>query len=369
MIFDLFINACILITFISIAFLCLKDMDISLRDSQISKVSAGVITGSLGIILIFKSVSVGPDIIVDFRYIPLLIASVYIGWIPTIIASLMIGAFRVLYFGVSEPAIVAMVATVFIGAGFCIIGNLKSSRKSKWINSLIYLLMVSLISFLIISKSTYMFFNIASIYFTSNIVVAGLIFIYTEYLFECVRLYKGFKNESTKDFLTGLNNLRQFNKSFDNISQVALSKGKKLSLLFIDIDFFKNINDTYGHTAGDNVLKSLGKILLDSFEIFDVVSRNGGEEFSVLLIDCSSFQAVKIADKIRKKVKANKISISDEIDINITVSIGVSTYPDTTFNIHKLLENADAAMYEAKRRGRDRVHLFEKDNCIKEVHC
>lgn len=369
MVFDLLLNACILITFISISFLCLKDKDITLRDSLISKISAGMIAGILCVILLVKSVVVGPNIIFDFRYIPLVITSVYIGWIPTIIASLMIGTFRVLYFGVSEPAIVAMVATLFIGVGFGVIGRFKTTRKNKWIYSLIYLLFVSLISFFIISKSTSLFLKITAIYFISNTVVAWLIFIYTEHLFECVRLYKGFKNEATKDFLTGLNNLRQFNTSFENISQKALRKGKKLSLLFIDIDLFKNVNDTYGHTAGDKVLKGLAEILIDTFEIFDVISRNGGEEFSVLLMDCSSFQAVKIAEKIRKKVKLCKINISDETNLNITISIGVSTYPDTTSKIDKLLENADIAMYEAKRRGRDRIYLFDSRNFIKEIHC
>ena len=206
------------------------------------------------------------------------------------------------------------------------------------------------------------FYKIIATYFIGNTLVAWILFIYTEYLSESVKLHKKLKDEATKDFLTGLNNVRQFDTSFNSISQLTLRKEEKLSLLFVDIDFFKKVNDTYGHNKGDIVLKVLGEILIDTSRIFDVVSRNGGEEFSVLLLDCDSSHAIEIAERLRKKVETYKFSISDKINLNITISIGISTYPDTTNKIDDLLEDADKALYEAKRTGRNKVVLYKPVN-------
>lgn len=359
MIFDFFLNACILIAFISIANLFFKDKDVTINSSLTLKIIIGLIGGLLGSILMLYSVYVTSNIIIDFRYIPILLTAIYTGFLPTIITTIVIGTFRVLYFGVSEPSIIALIVAVITGIGFSIISSLKLSRKSKWIFSVLYLLLIIFIAFLIALKFSMLFLEIIAIFYIGYIVVCRILFIYTEYLSESVRLNKRLKSEATKDFLTGLNNVRQFDSSFNSISQLALRKGEKLSLLYLDIDFFKKINDTYGHNNGDIVLKELAGILTDTVRVFDIVSRNGGEEFSILLLDCPADYAVLIAERVRKKVEEHKINISNDISVNITVSIGVSTYPDTTSNIDNLLEDADKALYEAKRTGRNKVVLFK----------
>ena len=141
----------------------------------------------------------------------------------------------------------------------------------------------------------------------------------------------------------------------NNFSQQTIRKGENLSLLYIDIDYFKKINDTYGHSSGDIVLKNLAIILRDTCRIFDIISRNGGEEFSVMLLDCTASHAFEIAERIRKNVETNKFHISYKDDICVTISIGVTTYPDITDNIDNLIENADTALYEAKRTGRNKI--------------
>jgi len=188
--------------------------------------------------------------------------------------------------------------------------------------------------------------------------VSYFVYIYTEYLCEIVELYTKLKNEATVDFLTGLNNVRQFDKTFNIFSQQTIRKGENLSLLFLDIDHFKKINDTYGHSSGDIILKDLADILKDTSRGFDIVSRNGGEEFSVLLSDCTSSNAVRIAERIRTNVEGNKFYISKDVSICITISIGVSTYPSITKDIDMLVENADLALYQAKRTGRNKVVLY-----------
>jgi diguanylate cyclase len=167
------------------------------------------------------------------------------------------------------------------------------------------------------------------------------------------------KNEATVDFLTGLNNVRQFKKDFYNFAQQTIRKGENLSLLYLDIDYFKNVNDTYGHSSGDIVLRNLAIILRNTCRSFDIISRNGGEEFSVLLLDCSASHAFRIAERIRKNVDANKFYVTDKSIINVTISIGVTTYPDITNNINNMIKNADAALYEAKRTGRNKVCMYD----------
>ena len=126
-------------------------------------------------------------------------------------------------------------------------------------------------------------------------------------------------------------------------------------MLFIDIDFFKKVNDTFGHQNGDKVLEDLGKILLNSCSHSDVVSRNGGEEFSILMTDCPRDKVMEVAERIRKAVQDHKFYLIDGQAINITISIGVAIYPDTVNDINLIVEKADSALYEAKRTGRNRV--------------
>lgn len=360
MIFDFFLNACILISFISIAYIYFKDKDVTNNLSITLKITIGLISGVLGIILMLYGVRVMPNIIIDFRYMPILLTAVYCGFFPSIIASIIIGAFRILYFGISEPSVIGFIGALIIGIGFSIICRLRLSRKWKWIFSLVYVFFIFYIALYAVLPISISFFKIMTLYCMGNICVACILYIYTQYLSKSVQLNKKLKNEATRDFLTGLNNVRQFHTSFNSISQLALRKEESLSLLFIDVDFFKNVNDTYGHNLGDLVLKDLAEIFINTVRVFDIVSRNGGEEFSILLLDCSANHAMKIAERLRKKVEMHNFNVSEKVHFNSTISIGVATYPCTTNNIDELLEDADKALYEAKRTGRNKVVLYEK---------
>lgn len=152
-----------------------------------------------------------------------------------------------------------------------------------------------------------------------------------------------------------LANVRKFDSLLNDAMKNAKEKDEKFSLLMIDIDFFKKVNDTYGHAEGDIVLRELGKILLKNCRSFDIVSRNGGEEFTILLLDYPKIQALQVAEHVRSSVETHPFILSDQIRINITVSIGVASYPQDTNEIEKLLELADMTLYTAKRTGRNKV--------------
>jgi len=126
----------------------------------------------------------------------------------------------------------------------------------------------------------------------------------------------------------------------------------------LDIDGFKNINDSYGHETGDLVLQRIANTLLKNIRAVDAVARLGGEEFSVLLPSTQSEDAVKLAERLRLAVEAESFEIREQQRMSVTASIGVAAYGDDTPDLDALLRNADAAMYQAKNQGRNRLILY-----------
>jgi diguanylate cyclase len=184
-----------------------------------------------------------------------------------------------------------------------------------------------------------------------------LVYHYIKHLQTLNEHFRTLKKESTTDFLTNVNNVRSFEQLFNYAVHNAIEMEESLSLLFIDIDFFKKINDTFGHLNGDLVLKELARVLMRNCRSFGTISRNGGEEFSIILLDCSSSQAFSIAERIRASVEAHEFKLSDGQIARITISVGTATYPDPITDLDKLKEKADAALYHAKCNGRNKVAL------------
>lgn len=356
---DLFVNACILVTFISISQQIFKDKHLSYNSPVILKSITGLISAMLGIILMLFSLHIDYNTILDFRSIPIILTAIYGGLIPSFISGLLIGVFRICYFGLNQSSIAAFISALLQGIGCGIISYLKTSKKNHWIYSVIYCLLVVTISFSIVIKNPVVLMKIVLAYCTVIILVSMFVYKYTNYLSELTNIYWKLKEGYSKDFLTGLNNVRFFDTTFNKVLAEADEKNKRLSILFIDIDFFKKVNDTYGHANGDIVLKQLSYVLKNNCRSSDIVSRNGGEEFSVLLLECPSNLAMGIAEKIRKAVENYQFSLNDNRKINITISIGVATYPDTTTDLDKLFESADSALYKAKRSGRNKVVLAQ----------
>lgn len=158
---------------------------------------------------------------------------------------------------------------------------------------------------------------------------------------------------ATIDPLTGLLNRRELDKR----ASIALSQTQRnnspLAVLFIDIDYFKKVNDTHGHSFGDDVLQHLGKILLSKRREHDIVARFGGEEFILVLPDADDKNALRVAEIIRSDIESSEIN-----GVNITVSIGISINKSDKNKIDALIKEADSALYEAKDKGRNRAILY-----------
>ena len=168
---------------------------------------------------------------------------------------------------------------------------------------------------------------------------------------------------TTTDIMTHLKLKHYFFTILMECLYTINSSGEKkdtLSILMIDIDFFKNINDTYGHAAGDIVLEEVAKIIKACTRNVDTAARYGGEEFVVMLNNTSASAAMAVAERIRKSVEEKSI-MYDGKKINVTISIGVSSYNFDLETAKSIVERADKALYESKQNGRNRVTLSEKN--------
>ncbi len=161
------------------------------------------------------------------------------------------------------------------------------------------------------------------------------------------------------DPLTGLFNRRHLLAQGDVELSRAIRFKTSLSVLMIDIDFFKEVNDTYGHQAGDSVLQALGNIFQNTLRKVNVIARLGGEEFAIILPATDTNAAVLVAERLRSLVADMAVTISTGLSIKVTISIGVATLENKDTNIDTLLEQADKALYEAKKTGRNKVCVHQ----------
>jgi len=170
-----------------------------------------------------------------------------------------------------------------------------------------------------------------------------------------IRLREALRAQSTKDPLTGLYNRRYLQEMLDREIRRAIRSEQALGILMLDLDHFKNFNDTYGHDAGDAVLRETGSFLVRSIRAEDFVCRYGGEEFVIVLPTADLRAAEARAQRIRAKLCDLVIMHAGRSLGLITASIGVAALPNHGTNERDLLQAADAALYRAKREGRDRV--------------
>jgi len=161
---------------------------------------------------------------------------------------------------------------------------------------------------------------------------------------------------SLKDPLTGLANRRHFQKVLSREIEVVTRSGEPALLLMLDIDYFKKVNDTYGHPAGDAVLREVAKTLANCVRPMDTVARFGGEEFVIILPSCQGHYGQQVAERIRESVGAMSISVSGGVTIKVTISIGGAYAPRWVRSTSELwLDRTDIELYRAKSEGRNRV--------------
>jgi len=160
--------------------------------------------------------------------------------------------------------------------------------------------------------------------------------------------------QATKDALTGLSNRNYFQNELNKFISIGFRYNRAFSMMMLDVDFFKKVNDTYGHAVGDNVLKMVADILMSNKREQDVTARFGGEEFVILLPETALNGAVAVAERIRMAIENFNFNALG-CQYTITISVGISEFPIHGMQAEELIKYADEALYEAKASGRNRV--------------
>ena len=295
------------------------------------------------------------------------------GWllyIPTAVSFLMLN-----YLTFIQPDIAIRTSIIaLVCMSFCLLcGHLLVFRQrhpiifSEWLLSLVFLIIAAVL----LVRNIYIWWfdatlaqlfaenNVQSLVF-STICIADILLTFSFALMLNERFREEVLSLAKIDPLTEIYNRAAMEQMYKNELRRASRYKSPVSLLMLDLDFFKTINDTYGHQVGDETLRIFVKSILAKLRSTDILSRYGGEEFALLLPDSDSEGAQIAAERLRQSIEETRI-VTGNYSFNITVSIGISEYKFTDDSLEKLVNRADMALYRAKQTGRNRVMVFEED--------
>lgn len=259
-----------------------------------------------------------------------------------------------------------------------LLDNSFVKQTTPFVNAIIIVLLVLIVSFIVFKSTSAIFATtstvlLASAYYLASyyilkffnlwipVVVPLFVILITfaiSYLTKYLIKSKDFEHQyklATTDGLTELYNHRYFQDTLRKQIDSSKRYEQKFSLIILDIDFFKKFNDQYGHQIGDEVLRTVSNILKKNTRTTDYVCRYGGEEMSIILPQTSKTEALINAQRICDAVANTPLKISNNKEVNITISLGVSTFPENGESPQKLIEYADQALYNAKENGRNQV--------------
>ncbi len=180
---------------------------------------------------------------------------------------------------------------------------------------------------------------------------------HSAFAIEKVILHNEILKMASTDGLTGLSNHKTFQERLENEIERVKRYDRPFSLLMLDIDYFKDFNDAFGHQTGDEALKAISVIMTENIRSVDMAARYGGEEFAIILSETPLEGALQTSERIRYEIENHKLEANGEEE-NITVSIGVATFPEDGSTREELIEAADKALYFSKRSGRNKVCTY-----------
>jgi diguanylate cyclase len=350
---DAFISISIIIAAVTLGTLLVRDKIAENKHSLINTMLIGGLTGLLGCVLMIFNFQISDTIIVDFRCLPIMMMGLYYSLSAASVTAGIVGVFRIVFFGWSAASGISLVVALLMAVACGLIGRLNIKLPFKWVISYVSVALISGLGFWLVLRDNEILVDLLVAFNHGLLSLSFFTYFFMQYILKMNRKYYVTEEAYEKDYLTGLKNIRFFDNAFNKYMKEAKSN-EPVSLLYIDIDFFKKVNDLYGHVIGDKILYELSTLLENSSREPDIVARRGGEEFTILLKSCKLDNAVKIAQRIIYDVAEHKFLMVNNIVINITVSIGIASYPETTVEVDKLIEQADIALYNAKRSGRNR---------------
>ncbi|WP_100406402.1 GGDEF domain-containing protein [Bacillus solitudinis] len=348
MVLNMIAGVTVLTSFIFVGGYIVRDNPIYEQSSFKTRWLISILSGTVGILLMLYGSYFG-EVLIDLRYLPVLLSALLFGFQSAVITSIIIGGFRFFFIGGGYSSLIGFITIVILGIGSGLIGYyLKGLGVRKWIILVVYGGVIGNITLFILGMGI----TVHLVYTFHYSAGSFLLYFCLSYIHDSNVLYRKAKREALTDHLTGLGNMRAFTGLIED--NVLNSGNESYSLLILDIDHFKAINDTYGHLAGDEVLTNFARLMMKGSRTKDKLFRNGGEEFAVAMPNCSKEEALDIAEKIRRIVEDNTFHVLNR-DISITTSIGVATTEDGAVPFKELYRKADQALYKAKQSGRNKV--------------
>ncbi|MCK2158233.1 MULTISPECIES: diguanylate cyclase [Exiguobacterium] len=351
------INFCLLFTTITLLFLPFRNQPrITPKTHVKTRLFLGGAAGLIAVLLMFNSIQI--DVArVDLRIIPVAIAMMFGGLPSAIVTGLMIIGTR---FAITplDQIDAAILSAIVISLFILTISVVRRYVHMTFWNFELMIgigILCSLPAIYLLTHSWSTFFKVSVAYIFFNL-IAG--FVTYHLLTELRRHFENIQYQqklAMTDALTGLANRRRLD---DSLSLVG-SAEDGYSLVLIDIDFFKHVNDTYGHDAGDDVLRQLGTTLASLARPDDLVGRYGGEEFLIILPDTSVDEAKKISELARMTVARNLFPTTAVPDLQITISLGIA-HSSSSHSSLEALQQADKALYHSKGSGRNRSTIYTK---------
>jgi len=349
---DLFINLTILVTFHYLFLLVFKENFLKKEDTLLRQLCKGILSGLLGVLLMFFSINSGPAI-VDLRHIPLILTAFYGGIAQTIIAACVVIIGRLLI-EANVASFINIFSMMIIATASFLIAERHMNQVVKMLLSITLGNVIATSLFIMIVHETSFELHFAYWMFSY---IAGLFNFYViEHQTKAYQLLNLYKFQAHYDFLTGVLNKRKFDEVLNDAFSMKFKQPiHQMSLIYLDIDYFKSINDQYGHHEGDLVLKEIGKRLIKNTRSSDYIGRIGGEEFAVLLPNCTVEKTWQIAERLRRKIADQPIYLQNGMSIHITISLGCAYYSTRSRDIKQLPIIADQELYKAKQSGRNQV--------------
>lgn len=321
----------------------------------------GSLGGCLNIFILMYAYSASNNTtLLDLRVLVLVSVFFVSGFRSAIITAVITILFRLLYFGITPSAIIGSCGIVFLLLCFAII-TLTEKKKpfdlnTKWFICVGLSLLTNIVVYtLALSNLVINPWPIISQYTLWLLIASVIQFNIITYITSSNEIYTRYVTTSNIDHLTQLYNARYFDSIYQETVVSATKYKTPFSVMMIDIDHFKSINDTYGHDEGDLVLQKVATLFHQSFRKEDTVGRIGGEEFCIILTNCSLSASKRIGEHFRELVEHTPFILSNGKGIQVHVSIGVANFSESTDDITALKKLADDALYEAKNTGRNKI--------------
>lgn len=355
MVLELFVNFCTLFTFAMLMFWFAKQQ----KQSQFPLLrkfpgyTIGLLSGIFGVVLMLTSIHIGESIIIDGRMAVLALSGLFGGPMAPVIAGILMGTARILVNEISTNAVIAGVNTMMIGIVIGLVAwRIPITFQNAW-KYFAYTTMQTVLVIGYLSFSSGFIAGRGALFILYSLISFGIVYLTLLKMDQLSQEIERIEHYSVTDYLTGIPNNRKFQELFYNWRE----EKDNFFIALLDIDYFKRVNDTYGHPTGDLVLIELAKRLEQSAGNFGgEVARIGGEEFGVLLPATTQVQAKEQAEQLRKSIGSTRFLLPDNLELPITVSIGVAGYPSDAESMPDLYKTADERLYNAKLGGRNCVY-------------